>query len=130
VDALASAVVAGIGEGGLVELGRRVVQRAERSGGTGAGQIVAMAGQDAGDPDRQPVRANDGLHVAAGGAVFSGIPGVDRLAFGGRRGLGAAVGAKDLAVEDDVRPTLGGDLRERVVQVGACSASTVTTSSR
>jgi hypothetical protein len=50
--------------------------------------------------------------------VFAGVPGVDRLALDAGGGLGAAVGADQLAVNDDVRPALLGHLGQGVVQVG------------
>src|SRR3954468_12070270 len=71
-----------------------------------------------GGPDRMPVWTHDRLYVPAEGPVFPGVPGMDRRTFRAG-GLGAASGAKPLAVHDHVRPVLLGDLRQRLVQVGS-----------
>src|SRR6476661_10712314 len=88
VDALAGAVVAAVGEGGQVELRRRPVQGPEQVRVAGGGHVVVVTGDDLGGPDLVPVRAHDRLHVPAEGAVFPGVPGMDRRAF--RAGGGAA----------------------------------------
>jgi hypothetical protein len=64
------------------------------------------------------IGADDGLDVPAGSMVFAGVPGVDRLAVNAGGGLGAAVGADQLAVDHDVRPALLGHLLQGLVQVG------------
>src|SRR6185437_5815708 len=53
-----------------------------------------------------------------GGAVLAGVPRVGRLALDAGGGLGAAVGADQLAVDHDVRPALLGNLLQGLVQVG------------
>jgi hypothetical protein len=65
VNAEAGSVVAGVGKrrqagrGGLVERGQGV--------GSGGGQVVHRAWLDLRDPQREPVRGQHGLDVAAGG---------------------------------------------------------------
>jgi pimeloyl-ACP methyl ester carboxylesterase len=66
VDADARAVVAGIGEGRQLRCGRPV----ERGQGVdaGGGEVVHRAGLFVGDPQREAVRGEHGLDVAAVGA--------------------------------------------------------------
>ena len=80
--------------------------RAPRVDLTGHGQVVVVTGDDLGGPDRLPVRAHDRLNVPAEGPVFAGVPGMDRRACRAGGGVGAAVGAEHLAVQDHVRPAL------------------------
>ena len=54
LDALACAVVAGIGQGRQVELGGSPVQRADDPGVTGYGQVVQVPGRGLGEEDRRP----------------------------------------------------------------------------
>src|SRR3954449_11653668 len=117
VDALASAVIAAVGEGGQVQLRRRPVQGPEQVRVAGGSHVVVVTGDDLGGPDRMPVRTHDRLHVPAEGPVFPGVPGMDRRAFRAGGGVGAAVGTEDLAVHDYVRPALLCDLVQRLVQV-------------
>jgi hypothetical protein len=106
------------------------VQRADDVGVAGHGQVVQVPGRDLGDPDRQAVGADDGLDVPAGSAVLAGVPGVDRLALDAGGGLGAAVGADQLAVDHDVRPALLGHLLQGLVQVGGLGGEHLRASSR
>jgi hypothetical protein len=117
LDAVTCVFVAGVGEGGQIQLGRGPVQRAGDSGVAGHGEVVEMAGRDVRHPDRLAVGAHNGLDVPAGSAVFPRVPRVDRLALHAF-GLGAAVGAEQLAVEHHVRPTLLGHLLQYLVQIG------------
>jgi hypothetical protein len=119
VDAFAGAVVAGVSEGGQLQLGGGPVQGTVDVVLAGAGQVVQVSGQGLRGPDRQPVRARDRLDVGAEVAVLAGVPGVDELAFDAGGGLGEPVGGEQLAVEDDVRPAVVGDPGQRLVQVGS-----------
>jgi len=83
----------------------------------GDGEVVLVAGDDLGSPDRRSVRAHDRLDVPAEAVVLSRVPGIDRGAHDAGGGLGSAVGAEHLAVHHDVRPALLGHLRQGVVQV-------------
>ncbi len=51
--------------------------------------------------------ARDGLDVPAVAVGLAGVPGVDLLALYAGRGLGAAVGLEDLAVQDHLGHALG-----------------------
>jgi hypothetical protein len=101
VDADASAVIAGIGQGGQPVRGGAV----ERCEGVpaGSGDVVYRAGLGVRDPQREPAGAGDCLHVAAVGVRLAGIPHVDGLALDTGGLLFAAVDGDDRAVQDDVR---------------------------
>lgn len=114
----AGALVAAVGQGGQLECGGGPVQGAEHLV-AGGGEVVGGAGFDVGDPEREPVRCGHGLDVAAVLTGFSGVPQVDQSALGAGGLLAAAVGGKQLAVQDHVVRTLRLGAQQRVTQVGS-----------
>jgi hypothetical protein len=110
VDAVAGAFVAGVGQGGQVQLGGGPAGGGQDLVLFGAGEVVQVAGQDIGDPDRQAVGAHERLDVTAGSAVFPRVPRVDGFALDAGGGLRAAVGADQRPVQHDVGPAGLSDL--------------------
>lgn len=112
----ARAVVAVVGQRGQVQLGVGPVQGTEDVL-AGRGQVVYRAGLDVTDPQREAVRCQQGLDVAAGFVCFAGVPPVDLLAFHAGGLFVEAVGGEDLAVEDDVGQAVLPGLPQCFVQV-------------
>ena len=99
----------------------------------GAGSAWARAavmsctepGARLGDPQREPVRRQHCLDVAAVHMGLAGVPGVDDLALHAESRLAAPVGPDDHAVQDDVRqPVLVRPL-QRLMQVRGLSGERV-----
>jgi len=79
------------------------------------GQIVHRAWFDVTGPQREAVRCQYGLDVAARLGGFAGVPPVDLLAFHAGGLLVEAIGGEELAVEDDVGESVVLGLFQRFV---------------
>src|SRR6266480_1351742 len=115
VDAHSGAVVAGVGQGG--QSGGGGVVEGGQGVGAGGGDVVHRAGLGGRDPQREPVRGQDGLDVAAVGVRLAGVPQVDDLAFDADGWLFAPVGGDDLPVQDHMGQALVLGPLQRLVQV-------------
>lgn len=101
VNTDAGALVALVREGGKA-LSRGGVQGACDPVFAGGRQIVGVARQCVGDPQRKSVRSSHELDVRAESAVLARVPQVDRGAPGTDGGLGDPVAGDEGAVEDHV----------------------------
>ena len=115
VDADARAVIAGVSEGGQPGGGGPV----QRGQGVAAGGCDVMHRARLGDryPQREPVRGDDRLDVAAMGMGFAGIPHVDELALDADSLLPAPVRRDDRAVQDHMRKALVTGPLQRLAQI-------------
>jgi hypothetical protein len=83
----------------------------------GGSEIVDRAGLGVRDPEREHVRGEHRLDVAAAAVGLAGVPQVDDLAFQADRRLFAPVAGHDLPIQDHMRTALPLGPLQRLVQV-------------
>ena len=117
MDPDARAVVSRVGQGGQPGRGSPV----QRGQGVdaGGGDVMHRPGLDPRDPQREPVRGDDRLDVAAMGMGFAGVPQVNGLAADAEGLLPAPVGRDDRAVQDHVRQAFLAGLVQGLAQIGS-----------
>jgi hypothetical protein len=94
----------------------------------GGGDVMDRAGLGGAGPEREAVRAGDGLDVAAVPAGLPGVPGVDLLALYAGQWLGAAVGLEDVPSRITYGTSSAIARSKASARPGACSDSTSTAS--